>query len=374
MKEQSVTRVSDGPGGAAWRARGLVWLVVFVLGLWGCREEPNPFQVTGVVDLGPLDFDGSIRGRDGGYSTLFEGRSVWLFGDTMLNVESEDGERWRTSTRSMTEDLDLSQGLPRFEEDLDGNGAPRRFVQYSEEEAEYNAQVASGECESCEHPWVIWPMDVVVDPETGQALVFYMKIRDWENYGTSIAVWDSLDAVPERPVVRPGTAEPTLLFQGDDPRLGTAAFVHEGYLYAYRCENRCRVGRVAPGEALDREAWRFYAGDGEWSRDSGDAVVVTRANHITSIRWHEPLGHFIAIYSRSGAVMMRSAPAPEGPWSGEVELFEPLKPESGGDVYDAIEHAELSSPDSRTLYVSYSRETGSFLSEMRLVEVRIDDL
>lgn len=348
---------------------------LFVVLQLGCgSEEDNPYQAESSRDLGPLEFDSSIRGRDGGYSTLFQGRSVWLFGDTMLNVESVDGSNWRTSTFTTTADLDLLDGLPSFEEPLDSNGAPHLFIAYNDQEREYNQQVASGDCDDCEHPWVIWPMDVAVVPETGEALVFYMKIKDWENYGTSIAVWRDLEESPERQNPRPESAEPTLLFQGDDPRLGTAAVVHEGFLYAYRCETRCRVGRVGLADVMDRDSWTFYAGDGEWSSNSDDARVITRANHITSIRWHEPLGRFLAIYSKSDKVMMRSSPAPEGPWSEEVELFQPMQTEGGDNVYDALEHAELASPDSRTLYISYSRETGPFLSEMRLVEVTLSEV
>lgn len=349
----------------------LIWATCLVLALSACSgNEENPFSVESVQDLGVLEFAPSIRGRDGGYSTLFQERSVWLFGDTMLDVEAEDGQTWRTSTFATTEDLDPSAGLPSFDEPLDEQGAPYLFIQYTDEEQAHNQRVEDTD----EHPWIIWPMDVVALPETGEALVFYMKLQDWENQGTSIAVWRDLEEDPQRAVVRPETEEPTLLFQGDDPRLGTAAVLHDGWLYAYRCENECRLGRVSPSDALKRDAWTFYAGDGRWSPDQRDAEVVTTAAQITSIRWHEALNRFLAIYADGEKVVMRSAPTPEGPWSEAVELFEPLHHEDEGHVYDAIEHAELASPDSRTLYVSYSRRGGFFLSEMRLVEVRLGDV
>ena len=63
--------------------------------------------------------------------------------------------------------------------------------------------------------------------------------------------------------------------------------------------------------------------------------------------------------------------APEGPWSNETFVAKPMAPVGGGAVYDAIAHEELSLDTGRRIFVSYSRGTGSFLSEMRLIEVAL---
>ena len=70
---------------------------------------------------------------------------------------------------------------------------------------------------------------------------------------------------------------------------------------------------------------------------------------------------------------MRSAPAPEGPWSRPVQAFKAMAPVGDpGWVYDALPHPEVSPDGGRTQYVTYSRSTGPFASEMRVVEVVLE--
>ena len=51
--------------------------------------------------MGPLQASPSIQGRDGGYSGVFAGRSVWLYGDTVLSFEGEDGMWYEFYTIAM---------------------------------------------------------------------------------------------------------------------------------------------------------------------------------------------------------------------------------------------------------------------------------
>jgi hypothetical protein len=68
--------------------------------------------------------------------------------------------------------------------------------------------------------------------------------------------------------------------------------------------------------------------------------------------------------------MIRTAPSPEGPWSGEKILFTAKQPTSG-NVYDARAHSEYDLNGGQTIFVTYSRTTGAFLSEVRLVSVQL---
>lgn len=342
----------------------------------GAFDPPRRVRVARVQDLGTLPFDPVIRGRDGGYSTWFAGRSVWVFGDTMLDRQGEDGSGWRTSTFTTTFDNDASDGLGPFVEPLDSLGVPYTFIPYTDEEQAYNDSQTPPQCEhDCLPTWVIWPADIVVNPLTGDALVFYQKIKDWENYGSSIAVWHHPDEWPTRPELRPATAEPTLLFQDQDIRLSSAAMVHEDWLCAYYCHNECRLGRAPLSNPLDRQAWRFYAGNGVWSSAVEDAVAVADTANILKVHWNAALGSFVAIYHWSvNEVVMRCAGRPEGPWSEPMKLFTAMAPAEGGTIYDALVHPEFSQQDGLVLYISYSRSTGFFLGEMRLVEVELSFL
>jgi diaminohydroxyphosphoribosylaminopyrimidine deaminase / 5-amino-6-(5-phosphoribosylamino)uracil reductase len=68
--------------------------------------------------------------------------------------------------------------------------------------------------------------------------------------------------------------------------------------------------------------------------------------------------------------MIRTAPNPEGPWSDEIVAFQALQPASG-NVYDAHAHSEYDVNGGQILFVSYSRATGEFTSEVRLVSIEL---
>jgi len=68
--------------------------------------------------------------------------------------------------------------------------------------------------------------------------------------------------------------------------------------------------------------------------------------------------------------MIRTSPKPEGPWSAELVAFTAMKPASG-NVYDAHAHPEYDANGVQTIYLTYSRATGSFSSDVRLVSVEL---
>ena len=80
----------------------------------------------------------------------------------------------------------------------------------------------------------------------------------------------------------------------------------------------------------------------------------------------------VAIYSQifSQNVMVRTAPNAEGPWSGERTLFV-AQQATTGNVYDARWHSEYDLNGGQTIFVPYSRATGAFSSQVRLVSVKL---
>jgi hypothetical protein len=99
--------------------------------------------------------------------------------------------------------------------------------------------------------------------------------------------------------------------------------------------------------------------------------VIPEAN-ILSVSWNNYLQQYVAVESPpfSQDVTLRTAPQPEGPWSREVTAFVAMQPTSG-NVYDARSHAEYDLDGGQTIFVTYSRATGEFTSEVRLVSVEL---
>jgi hypothetical protein len=131
------------------------------------------------------------------------------------------------------------------------------------------------------------------------------------------------------------------------------------------------LGRVDPANVWDRSAWTYYAGNGTWSTNLSSAAVVFEGLDILSVSWNAYLQRYAAIYAYplTNNVMARTATKPEGPWSGERKIFTARVPNDGSNTYDAQAHPEYDVGGGQTMYVSYSRGTGNFTSEIRLVAV-----
>src|SRR2546425_4076872 len=87
-------------------------LILFLTFLLGCLAAdaapagaPPPPEVYGTKDLGRVQTNPIISGRDGAYSTRVGGVSVWVYGDTALTSPGADGGTWRHNTLSWTHDL-----------------------------------------------------------------------------------------------------------------------------------------------------------------------------------------------------------------------------------------------------------------------------
>jgi hypothetical protein len=372
---------------------GVLLVAVAEFTTHGCGVQsgsPPDLTVLKVTFLGTLPTNLDILGRDGGYSTVFQGYSIWLYGDTFLAKPNAEDFTLISDSWSYTTDLNAQDGITGFQERVDSGGAPTMILPETSAEQIFNAVHNSNNCQEqpCGARWALWPASIVVDPTSGHALIFYMLVYalpgsfNFQAIGNSVATWQSFQDQPQRPAISPPVVagHPDLLFDQNEPSFGSAALISGGMLYVYGCgiptsgsDKGCRLGRVSPSNVLDRSAWTYYAGNGAWSAQIGDAVHVFTGDNILSVAWNNYLQQYVAVYSApfSQNVMMRSSHYPEGPWSSEVTAFTAMQPASG-NVYDAHAHPEYDANGGQTIYVTYSRSTPApFSSEVRLVAITL---
>jgi hypothetical protein len=371
----------------------LVPLVVFIAGSPSCSSNSGPspnLTVVKATDLGAIPKNPDILGRDGAYSTLFQGYSVWLYGDTFLAKPNAENRTLISDSWSYTTDLNAQNGIAGFEERLDPAGAPAMILTETPAEQTFNQAHNGNPCQQqpCGVRWALWPSSIVTDPASNHALVFYMVVYaqpgsfNFQGMGESVALWQDFQQQPQRPTFSPSLVpnHPDLMFNENEPAFGTAAFVSNGMLYVFGCgmpsngtNKGCRLAKVDPASVQNRNAWRFYAGNGNWSSQDTDAVSLFTGGNIMSVSWNGYLGSYVAVYSPtfSQNVMLRTSLAPEGPWSAEIVAFVAMQPVSG-NVYDAHAHPEYEAGGGQTMYVTYSRATGTFTSEVRLVRVELE--
>lgn len=368
--------------------------VVFCLAavLLRCNSNPGPpaaLSVVSLTDLGTIPTNPDILGRDGAMSALFQGYSVWLYGDTFLANPNANGRTLISDSWSYTTDLNAQDGITGFQEHLDSADAPTMILPESPAEFTFNQEHNGNPCQAqpCGARWALWPATVVSDTTNDRALIFYGVVYalpgpfNFQGFGNSVATWQDFSQQPQRPVFNPPIVKdhPDLMFNQNQPNFGSAAFIQSGVLYIYGCgipsdssDKGCRLAKVDPASVLNLSAWSYYAGEGKWSSQSNDAVPVFDDANIVSVSWNNYLQQYIAVYSKvlSQNVMMRTARTPEGPWSREVTAFVAMQPTSG-NVYDAHAHPEYDLNNGQTIFVTYSRATGAFTSEVRLLAVQL---
>ena len=347
--------------------------------LLACRVAGPP--VLGTESMGTLEQSELIQGRDGGLSGRVWDRSVWLYGDTVLNVEDELGQTWHHNSVSWTLDDDADDFVTGFEEPLDGAGAPSHFLAPTETELAFNLDHYGDDCavEPCGARYAVWPGAPVWDDEHQRALVLYGLIyaepgdMNFEGVGTSVAVWSDPDAEPERPEVGVVDGHPDLMWDATGPAFGPGALIHEGHFYAFSCESRwlahrCVLGRAPLGAVTEAGAWEVRAGDG-WTSALDEGEVLFEGAPIMSASWSEHHGAWLLVYSHpfSDEVVARTAPEPWGPWSREEVLFRV----EGEAPYDAVHHAEYERDGGRVQVVTWSRPTdeGWFGAELGVERV-----
>jgi hypothetical protein len=328
----------------------------------GCTAGPE-VVVVGTRELGPLTTAEGVALRERGYSLYAFGRSVWLFGDTQLASPDAQGSTLRVSSWSHTLDLIATDGIAQFETPLDASDGPTELFTLTAEELELN-QTNTGT------RVVISPLSGVRDDEQERVLLFYEKLHASESgaltpIGSSIAVWTELEFGPVRPILDASSDEPTLLFRDPDLRCGQAALIGE-QLYAFGCEDTlyhpCRLARVELVAAFERDAWEFWTGS-EWSPSSSDAVTLLEADTMFSVHYNPHVDRYLAVYGdrQAGAIVLRSAVQPEGPWSAPVRVLA-----ADGEIVDVVAHGEHRRGAGQFEYLSYRRA-----DQLRLLELEL---
>ncbi|NUP11260.1 MAG: DUF4185 domain-containing protein [Polyangiaceae bacterium] len=336
------------------------WLIACLV-LASCHDTPN--LVASVNDIGTVPNPPTASARDVGFSVRMGDRSVWVFGDTLFSEPAADGFQWRSSTWSWTEVGRLGP----FTDALGSDGKSLQLLPHTADELAFNVEHRS---EPRRH--TPWPQALVSNGE--RAVVFYTNMVtgpdgpwDFKSTSGSVATWDNADKPAER-------IEPAL-FSDQEPDWGAAAVLVNGDIFVYACQGGltkpCKLARVPFDAATDRAAYRFYDGE-SWSVDWHDAEAIFDGAPLFSVHHSAYLDRFVAIYMEPGGNQMRlrTASAPEGPWSEATGFGDGMKPDDGAFDYALIAHPELARDDGAVEILSYTRPSGFLRQETRLVELR----
>lgn len=305
---------------------------------------------------------------------------MWLFGDTFFPEPASDGFQWRSSSWStIPPDRSFPGNLDDVAHGLGADGKPMQLLPHTNEECQFNLSHRGDECEArqnCGARLTPWPMVPIASADGSRAIVFYNNMAtgsgdfDFGSLSGSVAIWSD----PTGPARR---IEPPL-FSDEEPDWGTAGvrIGSDVFLYAFETvpetiDGRCRLARVPFDEATERSSYRFFAGESSWSNEWKDAVPVLNCAPLFSVHYVHYLDAFVAFYMRPLAdqMLMRMAPAPEGPWSEPRQLGRTVPAAGDAWNYALIAHPEFAEEGGRIQYLSYTRPTGFLSQEIRILRI-----
>lgn len=333
--------------------------------------------VQSVSPAGQVVQDSRVAGRSIGGSVLYNGRSVWVFGDTSL----QNPGGLMSNSASATTDLDASNGvsLESSSAFTTAAGAPASFITATPaEQAFENAHAASTHCTSatdqyCGATLAFWPGPVIADPGDHRVLVFYAVVCAGGGSGTpcGVAFGDDLgggiaaldmDSGTVTRLTNPGTPlpgvggpDPTLLFPADHI-FSAAALVVGTDVYAYGpCSFAgCELSRAPLAQVGTPSAWRYHTASGAWSADAASGDRLIGPGGAGQSVFHDPaLGAYVNVFMPFGSddVDYQVAAEPYGPWSKTVTA---AHTPGGSQVdYGLVAHPEYAQDNGLIQYLTY---------------------
>ncbi len=231
---------------------------------------------------------------------------------------------------------------------------------------------------------VFWP-DSLVPTVDGRAAVFYQRVLlDGPEWTVQATIVDEMD---------PGATtfdrtDEMVLFGEGEPSFVSSNLVDGGFIYLYatrlHADQRTTeylLARVPHALYRQRVAYTFWSGT-SWSPNLAAAqpVVLGGGNDTDrsgglggmSVSFNPYLGKYLMTHSEAFGpdLVLRSAPAPHGPWSEPtyLDVTDPVKGTQFGN-YTAREHPEFRSGDGSVVWLTYHRVTGWLHGEIPLVRV-----
>lgn len=301
-------------------------------------------------------------GADVAYSVpLGSDKSLWLFGDTFVG-RIQDGKR--TSAKMIHSSIAIQRTGedPEFYYPMDKQRAPQSFIK------------------SLGPRTFFWLSDGV---RTDKGLYIFTQQVQWLNntawgfkcVGTWLAFVQNPDAAPARWKISSRKLPFTQLAAGrEDALLGCEILKTGNYIYIYGYSNRTNataaknliLARALENDLDDPGSWEFYS-NGTWTKDfDKTSSIFSGAGAEGSVSWQPYLNKFVFVYSDGiwGTILMRTADAPEGPWSAPIKIYQCPDMRISRNVfcYAAKGHPELSA--NNELLISYAANSESFSEVM----------
>ena len=182
----------------------------------------------------------------------------------------------------------------------------------------------------------------------GRQFMNFMSIKSWDNNGAWTTNYSAIATSADNGEtwgVYPGTVRPP---SGGNEKFQMGAFLKPGpgdpYIYSFGTPNgrggSAFVARVAPAQIPDLTAYEYWNADSNsWvpANPAAATPVIPGPVGEMSAQYNSYLKQYLVLYCNGmNDVVMRTAPAPQGPWGPEQMLVSSMQ--IPGGIYAPFLH------------------------------------
>ena len=297
-------------------------------------------------------------------------QTLLAFGDTFGDC-SIPGQQWRSNTllrsadRTLTDGLYVPDPIPDSAAGANYGGSP--IIQNPNIPGRYNfsKQIIAS--------LGITPTEVTIIPTAGISVgttqyINFMSIKKWGNPGHWTTNFSALAVSNDNGQTWSANRSTVRRPSGGNQNFQQGAFVRpgDGYLYSFGTPSgrggAAYVSRVPEGSEQDLTKYQYWGkhffGAASWNTNNpsiATAVIPAPVSEM-SVQYNTYLNKYIAMYCNGfNNVVMRTAPAPQGPWSSAQTLV--TSRQIPGGIYAPFMHPWTTGKDlyfNLSLWSAYS--------------------
>lgn len=334
------------------------------------RSPALAFNILSVKEIGPLlaprRSSFPVVGQAGNYSVaLGDGRTLWLLNNIWTGEIKNKGEvsLWGIIEGGMAI---LSATSPY---------AAAGALSYVADENKWPLPICPADFTEYAPVRKFWPRAGL---KTASGYYAYYSIMnnfgpgayDYFRVGQGLAVAEK----PEGPYKLLKNRESYALWDDVEPAFGSALLSdQDGWLYVYGRyatepgKYAAALARVRPESAGSPDAYSYYSAEsssGAWTGDVADvSPVLENMPEEFSISYNDHLKAYLALYqeAETGAVQLRTAPYPWGPWSGPKTALSCKKEDY---CFGAKEQAAFSTESGEKIFFTVEKKNMPYFYEL----------
>ncbi len=347
--------------------RMLLFFFSFMIFISGCIHEQDgeSLDIGTVHEIGTVPKHQSVLSLKGGISLDYDGKVLWVFGETVLAEADINGNTVIPNSAAWVSDSIMSDKT-QFDFLLSAGNSVRQFIPYNSDELTFNGA----------NPGQIYLTPVGGVVVNGTGYIYYKKYEvgqylSMRDMGTGIATVDSGGNVTR---LTPGYyADPVLFWESPGYYWGEGAFIaRDGKVYLAACVDEgglsgaTRIARVDAGMIPDLNFYEYWGGY-EWSSDDSQAAKIYSSGTTASFYFNDYLNRYIALYNNilSNVILIRTSENLTGTWSIEIPLFEGVPPDVFS-ITDVRAHGAYQGRRGRNILISYSSKGSGNNSDVYL--------